>query len=119
MVTTWQAILFGVALAYSLAVIFIAFILWRDGMFYSSPPRDQPEIFTRDRVPYSRLAGEIRDCASRINDPLANQTELAQRIQFLNSCKFALVQVGFDIGPHPWAGRIIDDDDNDQAPLAP
>jgi hypothetical protein len=71
-------------------------------------------------VPYTRLASEIRNAAERINEPLANQTELAQRISFLNSCKFTLVQVGFEIGPLPWAGRLIADDDSDAAPpIAP
>jgi hypothetical protein len=102
-------------------VLLLAYFLWRDNS--SSPPRsDHPEIFTRGRIPYFRLADEIRDCASRINEPLRNQTELAQRIQFLNSCKFALIQVGFEIGPLPWAGHVIaDDDDNgsEAPPIAP
>jgi hypothetical protein len=121
MVTTWQAILFGVALAYTpMAVIFV-FILWRDGALSRlSPHRYKlPEILTSERVPYTRLASEIRNAAEHVNDtPLINQTELAQRISFLNSCKFALVQVGFEIGPLPWAGRIIADDD-DTSPIAP
>jgi hypothetical protein len=122
MVTTWQAILVGVAIAYAPMAVILVFIVWRDGAFSrSSPRREQPEIFTRDRVPYARLASEIRNAAEHVNDtPLVNQTELAQRIQFLNSCKFALVQVGFDIGPLPWAGRVIaDDDDNEAPPIAP
>ena len=120
---TWQAIIFGVLIAYT-AAVFIAFILWREGCFSSSPPRRyKPEILTSDRVPYTRLASKIRNAAEHVNDtPLINQTELAQRIQFLNSCKFALIQVGFDIGPLPGAGRVIaDDDDNgsEAPPIAP
>ena len=120
---TWQAIIFGVLIAYT-AAVFIAFILWREGCFSSSPPRRyKPEILTSDRVPYTRQASEIRNAAEHVNDtPLINQTELAHRIQFLKSCKFALFQVGFDIGPLPWAGRVIAvDDDNGSAapPIAP
>jgi hypothetical protein len=122
-IPTWQAIIFGVLIAYTPAAVFIAFILWREGDFSSSPPRRyKPEILTSDRVPYTRLASEIRNAAEHVNDtPLINQTELAQRIQFLNSRKFALVQVGFDIGPLPWAGRVIEDDDNgsEAPPIAP
>jgi hypothetical protein len=119
---TWQSIAAAVLLVYSPTILFLVFIVWRDGTFSPSPRRYKPEILISDRVPYSRLAGEIRDCASRINDPLQNQSELAQRIQFLNSCKFALIQVGFEIGPLPWAGHVIaDDDDNgsEAPPLAP
>src|SRR5450631_1023023 len=118
---TWQAIIFGVLIAYS-AAVFIAFILWKEGCFSSSPPRRyKPETLTSDRVPYTRLAAEIRNAAEHVNDtPLINQTELAQRISFLNACKFALIQVGFEIGPLPWAGRLIADDDSDAAPpIAP
>ena len=121
MTTTWQAILIGIALAYAPLAAILVFILRRDGAFSRfSPRRYKPEILTSDRVPYSRLASEVRNAAEHVNDtPLINQTELAQRIQFLNSCKFALVQVGFDIGPLPWAGRIIADDDNEAPPIAP
>jgi hypothetical protein len=119
---TWQAIIFGVLIAYTPAAAFIAFVLWREGDFNPLPPRRyRPEILTSERVPYTRLASEIRNAAEHVNDtPLINQTELAQRISFLNACKFALVQVGFEIGPLPWAGRLIADDDSDAAPpIAP
>jgi hypothetical protein len=42
---TWQAIIFGVLIAYTPAAVFIAFILWREGDFSSSPPRRyKPEL---------------------------------------------------------------------------
>jgi hypothetical protein len=93
MVTTWQAILFGVALAYSPAVFLLVFFLWRDNSS-APPPQDRPEIFTRDRAPYCRL----RDIVSRINDAsLSTPDEIASRIQFINVCKLALVMVGFTV----------------------
>jgi hypothetical protein len=30
-----------------------------------------------------------------------------------------MMTVGFDVGTHPWAGQIIEDDDNEAPPLAP
>jgi len=32
-----------------------------------------------------------------------------------------MTTIGFDVGAHPWAGRIIDDDDNgsEASPVAP
>src|SRR5882757_9522671 len=99
MVTTWQAILFGVALAYTpMAVIFV-FILWRDGALSRLSPHRYKlhEILTSERVPYTRLAFFFFFKQKTAYEmPLINQTELAQRISFLNSCKFALVQVGFE-----------------------
>ena len=42
------------------------------------------------RNSYCRLASEIRDRASHINDPLINQYELAQRIKFIRACRLVM-----------------------------
>jgi hypothetical protein len=107
---TWQ-ILIGVAIAYAPMAAVLVFLLWRDGAF-SPSPQDQPDIFTTPaRKSYCRLASEIRDYALHLNDPLQNQHELGQRINFIRSCRLVMTTVGFDVGVHQWAGRIIDDDD--------
>jgi hypothetical protein len=120
MVTTWQAILVGVALAYAPLVAILVFILRRDGAFSPfSPRRYKPEIVTSDRVPYSRLASEVRNAAEHVNDPLRNQHELSERLALIQSCRCVLVAVNFDVGAHPGAGRIVEDDDDNETPLAP
>jgi hypothetical protein len=80
---TWQSIAAAVLLVYSPTILFLLFIIWRDGAFSRSSPRpEHPEILTTARKSYCRLASEIRDYASHLNDPLKNQSELASRIQF-------------------------------------
>jgi hypothetical protein len=115
---TWQ-ILIGVAIAYAPMAVILVFIQWRDGAFSSfSPRRYKPEILIRDHVPYSRLASEVRNAAEHVNDPLRNQHELSEWLALIQSCRCVLVAVNFDVGAHPGAGRIIEDDDN-ETPLAP
>jgi hypothetical protein len=109
---TWQFIAVAVLLLYSPAILFLLFIVWRGGTFSPSMRRGRPEILTKDRKSYCRLASEIRDRASHLNDPLKNQSELASRIQFIRSCRFVMTTVGFEVSAHSWAGRVIDDEDN-------
>ena len=119
---TWQFIAVAVLLLYSPAILFLLFIIWRDGAFSRSSPRpEHPEILTTARKSYCRLASEIRDRASHLNDPLKNQSELASRIQFIRSCRFVMTTVGFEVSAHSWAGRVIDDEDNgsEAPPIAP
>jgi len=66
----WQFIAVAVLLLYSPAILFLLFIIWRNGTFSPSLRRERPEILTTDRKSYCRLASEIRDRASHINDPL-------------------------------------------------
>jgi hypothetical protein len=115
----WQFIAVAVLLLYSPAILFLLFIIWRNGTFSPSLRRERPEILTTDCKSYCRLASEIRDRASHINDPLQNQSELAQRIKFIRSCKLVMTAVGFEVSAHSWAGRIIDDDDGEAPPIAP
>jgi hypothetical protein len=114
---TWQFIAVAVLLLYSPAILFLLFIIWRNGTLR----RERPEILTTNRKSYCRLASEIRDRASHLNDPLKNQSELASRIQFIRSCRLVMTTVGFEVSAHSWAGRIIDDDDNgsEAPPIAP
>jgi hypothetical protein len=120
---TWQSIAAAVLLVYSPTILFLLFIIWRDGAFSRSLPRpEHPEILTTARKPYCRLASEIRDYASHLNDPLKNQSELASRIQFIRACRLVMTTVGFEVSAHSWAGRVIaDDDDNgsEAPPIAP
>ncbi len=126
---TWQFIAVAVLLLYSPAILFLLFIIWRGGTFSPSLRRTfspslrrgRPEILTKDRKSYCRLASEIRDRASHLNDPLKNQSELASRIQFIRSCRFVMTTVGFEVSAHSWAGRVIDDEDNgsEAPPIAP
>jgi hypothetical protein len=120
---TWQFIAVAVLLLYSPTILFLVFIVWRDGTFSPFSPRwYKPEIFKSDRVPYSRLASEIRNAAEHINGPLRNHSEIAERLALIQSCKLVMTTVGFEVGVHPWAGRVIaDDDDNgsEAPPIAP
>jgi hypothetical protein len=118
---TWQFIAVAVLLLYSPAILFLLFIVWRGGTFGPSLRRGRLEILTTDRKSYCRLASEIRDRASHLNDPLKNQSELASRIQFIRSCRFVMTTVGFEVSAHLWAGRVIDDGDNgsEAPPIAP
>ena len=118
---TWQFIAVAVLLLYSPAILFLLFIIWRGGTFSPSLRRERPEILATDRKSYCRLASEIRDRASHLNDPLKNQSELASRIQFIRSCRFVMTTVGFEVSAHSWAGRVIDDEDygSEAPPIAP
>ena len=118
---TWQFIAVAVLLLYSPAISFLLFIIWRNGTFRPSLRRERSEILATDRKSYCRLASEIRDRASHLNDPLKNQNELASRIQFIRSCRFVMTTVGFEVSAHSWAGRVIDDEDNgsEAPPIAP
>jgi hypothetical protein len=43
------------------------------------------------------LSCEIGDRAARTNDPLATHNEIAEKIQFINSCKLVLLMAGFNV----------------------
>jgi hypothetical protein len=115
MVTTWQAILIGVAVAYAPVILLIAVIYFRDGAF--SRPRPEPPKNISDHL--ENIAADLIAFAPRVHDVLETPAALTARLRLLQACRVVLIEVGFTVEMYREARLIDDDDGNGNAPLAP
>ena len=87
--TTLQAISLGAMLALTPSILACVWALGFDNKLSSEYP---PEILAEDR-----LAFDLRDCAQRINGPLASPEAVAARVRLLMACRILLQATGFQV----------------------
>ena len=103
--TTLQAVGLGFILAVIPSILVWVWLFCRDGAFSSS--QYPSEILIEDRLAY-----DLRDCASRINDPVASPEAVAARVRLIMACRSLLQATGFqiDMVRKP---LVIEDDEKD------
>ena len=82
----------AVGLGFILALIpsIWVWLFCRDGAF--SSPQYPSEILIEDRLAY-----DLRDCASSINDPVASPEAVAARVRLIMACRILLQATGFQV----------------------
>ena len=100
-----QAVGLGFILALIPSILVWVWLFCRDGAF--SSPQYPSEILIEDRLAY-----DLHDCASRINDPVASPEAVAARVRLIMACRILLQATGFqvDMVRKP---LVIEDDEKD------
>jgi hypothetical protein len=88
--TILQAISLGAMLAMTPIVLVWVWVLCRGGVLSSSQ-------YPRELLAEDRLAYDLRDCASRTNDPLASPEAVAARVRLIMACRILLQATGFQV----------------------
>ena len=106
--TTLQAGGLGFILALIPSILVWVWLFCRNGAFSSS--QYPSEILIEDRLAY-----DLRDCASRINDPVASPEAVAARVRLIMACRVLLQATGFQVDMARKPLVIMDDENGSEA----
>src|SRR6202521_1462510 len=106
-----QAVGLGFILALIPSILVWVWLFCRDGAF--SSPQYPSEILIEDRLAY-----DLRDCASRVNDPVASPEAVAARVRLIMACRILLQATGFQVDMVRKPLFLDDEDGGEKGPTS-